>query len=327
MRHPGSSVPRILAIAAIPAILAAMAAQQSPPVERDAVAIAVESASVPLNPQDASQTAVGDFQYAGGVELEARDTDQLHGISDLEIAGTDGLVAVTDFGALIDARLVFDAANRLVGVTTARVMSLRDENGTRPSDKADADAEGFALLPGGDRLVSFERRHRILLYPASGDAPRRVAAPEEAFSAFPPNGGMEALAADPDAGADAYLVGAEVSGHTWSCHLTTSCVESATVEMPAGFGLVALRRLPGSQTAYLLRAFDERLGSRVSLQIVGAGKIASQMDLAAPLTVDNYEGLAVVPRPDGGLRFYLISDDNASGRQRTLLVAFDWHQR
>jgi hypothetical protein len=59
--------------------------------------------------------------------------------------------------------------------------------------------------------VSFERRHRILLYPAGGGVPRRVPAPEEVF---PPNGGMEALAADPEAGEDAYLVGAEVSGST-----------------------------------------------------------------------------------------------------------------
>jgi hypothetical protein len=48
------------------------------------------------------------------------------------------------------------------------------------------------------------------------------------------------------------------------------------------------------------------------------------MDLARPATVDNFEGLAAVPRADGGFRFYLLSDDNASATQRTLLLAFDW---
>jgi len=62
----------------------------------------------------------------------------------------------------------------------------------------------------------------------------------------------------------------------------------------------------------------------VSLQIVDAGKIVAHMDVAAPLSVDNFEGLGVVQRPDGGFRFYLISDDNASASQRTLLLAFDW---
>jgi hypothetical protein len=43
--------------------------------------------------------------------------------------------------------------------------------------------------------------------------------------------------------------------------------------------------------------------------------------------VDNFEGLAAVPRPDSGVRFYQISDDNALVRQRTLQLAFDWRPR
>ena len=78
--------------------------------------------------------------------------------------------------------------------------------------------------------------------------------------------------------------------------------------------------------AYLLRGYDEVRGSRISLQIADSSTIA-RMDLAAPLTVDNYEGLGTVARPNGGFRFYLISDDNASSAQRTLLVAFDWRPR
>jgi hypothetical protein len=34
-----------------------------------------------------------------------------------------------------------------------------------------------------------------------------------------------------------------------------------------------------------------------------------------------------VPRADGSVRFYLLSDDNASAAQRTLLLAFDWRPR
>jgi hypothetical protein len=42
--------------------------------------------------------------------------------------------------------------------------------------------------------------------------------------------------------------------------------------------------------------------------------------------VDNFEGIAVVPRPTGGIRLYLVSDDNGSAAQRTYLLAFDWQQ-
>jgi hypothetical protein len=48
------------------------------------------------------------------------------------------------------------------------------------------------------------------------------------------------------------------------------------------------------------------------------------MDMAPPMTVDNFEGLAAVPRTDGSVRFYLLSDDNGLAHQRTLLLAFDW---
>jgi hypothetical protein len=99
------------------------------------------------------------------------------------------------------------------------------------------------------------------------------------------------------------------------------------VDKPAEYGLVALKPLPGSQIAYLLRAFDEARGNRSSLQIFRSGSLVARMDLAPPMTVDNYEGLAAVPRDDGGVRFYLISDDNALARQRTILLAFDWRSK
>ena len=46
------------------------------------------------------------------------------------------------------------------------------------------------------------------------------------------------------------------------------------------------------------------------------------MELRGPVTVDNFEGLAAVPRNrPTPFRFYLISDDNFSSSQRTLLLA------
>jgi hypothetical protein len=54
--------------------------------------------------------------------------------------------------------------------------------------------------------------------------------------------------------------------------------------------------------------------------------MVARLDMAPPLTQDNFEGLAAVPRPDG-VRFYLLADDNALATQRTLLLAFDWQPR
>jgi hypothetical protein len=302
------------------ACVGVLAARQSTAVSTFAGGpISIDAVPVPLNPKNPSAVAIGDFLYAGGLFLTSSKTDQLHALSDLEVTGTDRLTAVGDLGVLVQARLVLDGAGRLVGLADARLTPLTGENGKPFADKTDADAEGLAVLPNGDRLVSFERRDRIWLYPAGGGPPRPVPMPGVSF---PLNGGMEALAPDPEAGADAYVVGAELSGDTWSCRLRSKpCVKGPTVDKPAGFGLVAIRRLPG-MTIYLLRAIN-----RISLRIFRSAEMVGRMDIAPPMTVDNFEGLAAVPRPDGGLRFYLLSDDNAQASQRTLLLAFDWRPR
>lgn len=287
--------------------------------------VTIHAAAVPLNPKDPSQTAVGPFTYAGGVVLTSTQTDQLHGLSDIEITGLDRMTVVTDDGMLVTARLVLDNAGRLTGVNDARLEPLTGRDGKPLGRPEVADSEGLAVLRNGDRLVSFERQHRIWLYPARGGSPRPVPHPESAFPV--PNGGMEALSADPDAGRDAYVVGAELTGETWSCRISTRCIAGQTVDRPEGMGLVALRRLAGGRTAVLMRAFAQTTGARNSLAILRANAVEAQLDLARPLTVDNFEGVAAVARPKGVVRFYLVSDDNGFATQRTLLLAFDWRPR
>jgi hypothetical protein len=39
--------------------------------------------------------------------------------------------------------------------------------------------------------------------------------------------------------------------------------------------------------------------------------------------MDNFEGVAARRMPDGRVRLYIVSDDNFSASQRTLLMIFD----
>jgi hypothetical protein len=297
----------------------------SPPLASTAPAsshgrISVDTVPVPLNSQDASVTVLGDFRYAGGVTLRSSRTTLLHELSDLIMTGSDRFAAVGDQGVLFEGRFVFDEGGSLAGVADTTITRLIGEDG-KPLTRATGDAEGLAQLPNGDRLVSFERRPRILLYPRSGGRPREVPSPAVAFA---PNAGMEALTTDPEAGADAYMVGAEGSGEIWTCRLTAPCVKSSAIEKPDGFGLVSLNRLPGGITACLLRAYEPIPGVHVIVEILRGSTVIARMDLAPPLTVDNFEGMTSVLRADGRRRFFLISDDNHSPVQRTLLLAFDW---
>jgi hypothetical protein len=284
--------------------------------------IAVKAEAVPLNPADLRQDRVGSFVYAGGLKLTSAQTSRLHGLSDLDVLPDRRLISVGDEGDLLKAKVVLDAAGRLVGMTDAKLTLLTGLDGKPLQGKDNRDSEGQALMPNGDLLISFERRDRIWLYPANGGPPRAVPSPAVSF---PYNEGMEALAPDPDRGPDAYIAGGETTGRTWTCTLTSPCVDGPKVPLDLGFGLVAARRLPGGRSAWLLRAFNPVTLSTIDLRITdAAGRTVDQMELRRPLTVDNFEGLGVIPAADGSVRFYLISDDNFSSVQRTLLLAFDW---
>ena len=291
-----------------------------------AVSVPVEGTPVPLDPHDPSVRNIGAFAYAGGIEIKGADSTGVHELSDLRIVSGDRLVAVSDAGYFFEARLLFDETAQLSGLADARVTPLVSERG-QPLTGLEADAEGFDILPTGDRLVSFERNHRIWLYAADDSPPRPTPRPD---ADFPANGGMEALTVYPAAGPGFYLVGSE-GGIVWLCSLTGTCDETAFGALvPKGFGLTALAAYgEAGGFAMLARVYEPRLGTRVSVRLIAAtglreGRVLDEMALAAPLTVDNFEGIAVVPRPANGIRLYLISDDNGSTTQRTYLLAFDW---
>ena len=290
-----------------------------------AVSVPVEVSAVPLDPHDPSVRSVGAFAYAGGIEIKGADSG-VHELSDLRIVSGDRLVAVSDAGYLFEARLLFDATAQLSGLADARVTSLVSERG-QPLTGLEADAEGIDVLPTGDRLVSFERNHRIWLYADDDNPPRPAPSPN---ADLPANGGLEALTVYPAAGPGFYLVGSE-GGTIWLCSLAGTCDETAFGALvPTGFGLTALAAYGEvGDFAMLARTYEPRFGTRVSVRLISAtgareGRVLDEMRLAAPFTVDNFEGLAVVPRSPDSIRLYLISDDNGSTAQRTYLLAFDW---
>jgi hypothetical protein len=296
----------------------------APPRIAPAGPIRVEITPVLLDPRNPGIRSIGSFTYAGGIEIKAVVSGTIRELSDLRVTG-DRLVAVSDFGYFFEARLVLDRTDQLTGLADARVIPLRGERG-EPLTGADADAEGVDLLPDGNRLVSFEGNHRIWRYAADGTP--LGAAPKPNVS-FPVNEGMEALTLYPAAGPDAYLVGSE-GGTIWLCRLSATCSDTGFGALvPTGFALPALAPLGDTGGFVLLgRAYDPVRGVRMSLRLIAtdapAPRVLDEMTMAPPLTVDNFEGIAVVPGAGGSIRLYLISDDNGSADQRTYLLAFDW---
>ena len=265
------------------------------------------------------------FTWAGGLNLTSRQTSRLHGLSDLQVWPDGRLLVQGDQGDQLEARLLLDARGRLVGLKDARLIALKGPDGADLYSAGDRmrDAEGIAEFANGDRLVTFEQTDRALLYPKAGGPPRPAPIPAVTY-VF--NKGLEALAPYPAAGPDAYLAGVEATGQVFLCRLSTSCAPHAQVDLGGdSYELVALEPLPDGRMAYLLRAFDPLRGARIALRIVDVqNRRFDELVLARPMTVDNFEGVAAVPQRGGAIRFYLISDDNFSNSQRTLLMAFDW---
>lgn len=327
-----SRVRRLLALVVVAtAVIAALSmARTSPPAPPGPIAVRITPVS--LNATDPSQTRVGRFVYAGGIALDASPVPRFGGLSDLKVEADGRLLSVTDEGQVVEARLVLDVNGRLTGLRDVRIAPLTGTDGRPLTDKATADSEGIAVLPNGDRLVSFERQHRIWRYPAGGGPPVPAPAPGPAAT-FPLNSGMEALTTLPADGPGAYLAGSE-EGAVWRCTLGDACRETALgSKVPEGFGLTAIGVSPDGQTlALVARSFDLLRGVRVVVRLVGRAAIeardAPQLDefaLNDPLTRDNFEGIAIVNGAEAGtLRLYMLSDNNYSGLQRTYLLAFDW---
>ena len=104
---------------------------------------------------------------------------------------------------------------------------------------------------------------------------------------------------------------------------------------PEGFRPVDMALLPNGRVLILVRDVVWPMPPRFAGKLVLAdpsairageawsGTVIADFDDRVPC--DNYEGLAVVPAPGGGLVLWLISDDNSIRLQRTLLLKLLWN--
>jgi hypothetical protein len=278
---------------------------------------------------------VGALIFRGGLELRSRDA-AFGGFSGLEVLEDGRLLAVSDQGVWLEAQLMLDASNTLVGITGARLALMRDETGAPFADKEAGDAEGLTQLADGRFAVSFEQTQTLRIYDFNRDGPFGAAQAGPVLAGvarLPNNVGLEAIAVDGDG---ALIIGAEGDGAStplWRAPLeaTEPVAARASYRPEPGYALTGLDRLPGGGLVAVERFYAPVIGPRVRITrfteaAANADGIVAPEELArlAPLLpVDNFEAVAAIAMPDGATRLYILSDDNFSDRQRTLLLAFD----
>jgi hypothetical protein len=292
--------------------------------------LALHFEPIALHPGNATVQSVGKLTWLGGVHITSP-ARRFGGYSGLEVIPGGRLAAVSDVGHWLVFQPVLNAEGRLVGVRGGEIEPLKDERAHAFSGKSRSDAEALRRDPAqGGFLVAFEREHRVLRYRTIGGPGIPVAAPE-GFAAQTHNGGVEAMAVWPDGrvlllseqatnGDGDYKAWLLVANqwHALGYAAGGEYLPTDAAALPDGDLLVLERRYG------LLTPLGVRLVRVPEARVRPGGRLYGEAvaEWGAPLSIDNMEGLAIARRPDGAILLWLISDDNRSHVQRTLLMLF-----
>lgn len=295
-------------------------------------AIDVASQTVALHPDEPDRTDLGALSYRGGLVLTS-DDERFGGLSAIEVYEDGFFIAISDSAYWLTGTLHFDSDGTLSGLDDVMLAPMLSATGG-PLIGTAADAEGLADLGDGRFAVSFEREHRIEIYEIGERGERMATALPESFAGPPGierlrnNGGVEALAVGDD-GLMAFVEYPIIDGrpHTiW--HLPEGrAPEAHDFQAEAGFGLTGADILPDGSILLLERFWSRDIGNRIrvghtSEAMLTSGEPATVLaSWGTEATIDNLEGLAVAD-VIGETRLFLLSDNNYSGEQRTLLLSF-----
>ena len=300
--------------------------------------IDIDATSIPLWPKGKADDLPTGTRFVGGWVL----TSSHHGfggLSGIDLLPDGNLLTVSDEGAFVWIDMKDDApAGR------GNLAYMRGPDGSYLRGKTDGDSEGLAVSDG-IAYVSFERRHRIEAFAleACGAAAQSVL-----ISTLPND--IDGVGIHENAGAEALAFNAEtlqagfeqvINGRSGVISLSD---DMASIEMlepvASGYGgpLVGMSNaLPTASddgekiTFALRRQFNPIFGNRLTIEARYSNadeytltdSAMPVLKLSPPMSVDNFEGIAAKIQPDGSYRLWLISDNNFSPRQRTLLYAFD----
>ncbi len=308
----------------------------------EAEPIAVSSAPIPLYPANPGDRRAGALTYRGGLLLTSGERE-FGGLSDLAVSA-DGseILAISDGGSWLRAKLAYDEAGNLARLNAAEMAPMLNSAG-RPIRGGARDAVGLTLEHANDLhgpvIVSFERRVRVLRYDLSkgfsalpetvpiGDwaQPLRTNAQLEAVTLLKPDTllvfGESRIGSEDIRGAlEAYPGNGQPQTRLLSVVPHDPFSVTGAANAPDG-GIFLLERryslIGGVGMALRHVAVSEvHEGARLD------GKMLANLSFQ-DANIDNMEGIAVRRGPKGETLLYMISDNNFSPLQRTLLLKFE----
>jgi hypothetical protein len=335
-----------LSLAAMPGIVRAQLATQPPskPLLPDEHAVAAPvsievkaRAIASFDPADHSHVRFGSLQYRSGLVLTSP-FPGFGGLSGLRLdAKGERFISFSDKGSWFTGRILYQGSD-MTGLADVEAAPMLGPDGKPITTRGWFDSESIAL-DGSLVYIGLERANMVLRFDFSKGFTRALAEVvpmPSAVKKLPFNRGLEALVMVPkglplagtlialsergldrDGNLIAFLVGGPAPGQ-FSVRRTDSFDISDATLLPSGELLVLERKFS------LANGVGIRI-RRIPLKSLAPGAVVdgpSIFDADLGSEIDNMEGIDAYVTPEGDTVLTLVSDDNFSLIQRTLLLQF-----
>jgi len=330
----------------MPAVARAQLATQPPPkpVPPDefpaAAPVSIEVNARPLpsfDTRDHQHVRFGSLEYRSGLILTSR-FPGFGGLSGLRLDPKgERFISISDKGSWFTGRIVY-RGREMTGLDDVEAAPMLGPDGRPITARGWFDSESIAL-DGPYVYIGLERVNQVLRFDFSKGFTRsrgEVVPLPAAAHKLPYNKGLEALVMvpkglalagtliaiserglDPQGNLIAFLIGGPSPGQ-FSVRRTNDFDVSDAVLLPSGDLLVLERKFS------LLAGVGIRI-RRIALKSVAPGAVVdgpSIFDADLGHEIDNMEGIDAHVTPEGDTVLTMISDDNFSLIQRTLLLQF-----
>ena len=290
-----------------------------------------------FDPRDRSHVRFGALEYRSGLVLTSS-FPGFGGLSGIRLdAKGERFIALSDKGSWFTGRILY-SGRAMVGLDEVEAAPMLGADGRPITARGWYDSESIAL-DGSVVYVGLERVNQVLRFDFSKGFTRargEVVPMPPAVKKLPFNKGLEALVfvpkglplagtltaisergLDRDGNLIAFLVGGPTPGQFSVCRTDGFDVSDATL-------------LPSGELLLLERKFSLLAGVGIRIRRIGLASVAPGAVIDGPSIfnadleqeIDNMEGLDAHVTPQGDTVLTMVSDDNFSMIQRTLLLQF-----
>lgn len=306
-----------------------------------AITTPVTAIPIDFDRENPERKDFGKLVFRGGLNLFAK-SSYFGGYSALALDPTGSkLLAISDAGSWLKADLDYNG-RKLKGLNNVTLGPILGQDGKPLLADQDRDSEGMTLAEGTPEAdvayVSFERKHRIARYsftedkfgPPTGTVPLPAGAKR-----MDANRGIEALTMITAGRLKGTLVAfserlPDKNGNLIGWLIGGPSPGTIALKPIEGFDITDAAALPDGGLVILERRFRYSEGIKMRIRRVSPAELKPGavikgevlLEATDSLNIDNMEAIGVHRRPSGETIITLMSDDNFSPLQRTLIMQF-----